>query len=99
MQTTITPENAADAADLLRALGRQVTVEASAVTQSPFPYVYVWTDDRNPEARYAIVSDLTEWEDAPGILVGVRDHYEDDGTPPDTVPSVEAAVAWLRERL
>jgi hypothetical protein len=79
---------------------KDVRIEPSAVTFSPYEYVYVYLTDELHEGRHLIFSDNYEWEDKPGILVGSYSHFEQ---PPEseliTANSIDEAVEWAREFL
>jgi hypothetical protein len=75
MKRTFTP---AEMEQRLRAaqIGK-VTVEASAISGSPYDYVYVYFTEREAEDWHLIVSDNYEMGDGPGIVVGLHQHYEE----------------------
>lgn len=87
-----------DDADLIQALveaGLAPVIEASNVSGSPYPYVYVYLSDRGPEGAYVLLSDRRELEDADGIFVGRYADYEDEGSM-EVEETIDAAVALAR---
>lgn len=80
------------------ALG-EVSNEASNVPGSPFRYVYVYLTPDGVEGPHVVVSDLREWEDRDGILVGgYADGYVGealDGCPAE-VETIDEMLALAR---
>jgi hypothetical protein len=93
--------DAQEMAEALRELGfKNVKIEPSAVTFSPYEYVYVYLTDQEHEGHHLIFSDNYEWEDKPGILVGSYSHFEQEPTSDlITTKSIDEAVEWAREYL
>lgn len=53
----------------------KVTIEPSGVVGSPHDYIYIYMGPREERGGHIIVSDLREWEDRDGFLVGVHRHW------------------------
>lgn len=76
----------------------EITIEPSAVSQSPYDYVYVYLTPDGPEGHHIIVSDAEEWTAEPGIIVGLFPHYEEPALEEQvTVATIAEAVARTYE--
>lgn len=78
--------------DKLAANGIAGTIEPSAVTGSPYAYVYIYLSDKEHEGPHIIISDAAEYAEE-GILVGRHEHWELPNAEDSikTVGSIEAA--------
>jgi hypothetical protein len=76
----------------LEAEGIEYSRSGSLVMGSPYDYTFI----EGPEPLI-MVSDLREWEDRDGILVGVE--HDGDGDEPKTCATVPEAVAAVKKLL
>lgn len=81
--------------ELEKAVIGKIEKQPSAVTGSPYQYVYVYLTDKEHEGPHLIVSAAGEYGEK-GILVGKYPHYEEPATYSATVFYVEDAVEWCR---
>jgi hypothetical protein len=75
----------------LAALG-SVAVEASAVSGSPYDYVHVFFSEEDLEGPHLTLSDLREYEERDGVIVGAYRTYDEEVGGLEDYPTVDAAV-------
>lgn len=85
-------------AERIRAAGLPAAVGPSAVTRSPYDYIYVYLTEDGPDGRHGIVSDGAEYGDD-GWLVGFYPDFESEAEEGPVTLADDAVVPYLKERI